>query len=95
MTKLNIEEINLGLNKLKGWSYKDNYIVKNFVFKDFNEAFSFISRIALLSEKLQHHPDWSGIYNKVNIKLNTHDAGGITELDIKMAAEIDEYVEKA
>lgn len=51
-----------------------------------------MSRIALLSEKLQHHPDWSNVYNKVNIRLSTHDAGGITELDITMAAQIDAYV---
>ena len=92
MTKLSLEEINAGLNKLNGWSYKDNYIDKNFVFEDFNEAFGFMSRIALLSEKLQHHPDWSNVYNKVNIRLSTHDAGGITELDITMAAKIDAYV---
>ena len=92
MTKLSPEEINAGLNKLNGWSYKDNYIDKNFVFEDFNEAFGFMSRIALLSEKLQHHPDWSNVYNKVNIRLSTHDAGGITELDITMAAKIDAYV---
>ncbi len=92
MTKLSIEEINLGLNKLKGWSYKDNYIVKNLVFEDFNEAFSFISRVALLSEKLQHHPDWSGVYNKVNIRLSTYDAEGVTEIDLKMAAKIDAYI---
>ncbi|HKG69882.1 MAG TPA: 4a-hydroxytetrahydrobiopterin dehydratase [Segetibacter sp.] len=92
MTKLSLEEINAGLNKLNSWSYKDDYIDKNFVFEDFNEAFGFMSRIALLSEKLQHHPDWSNIYNKVNIRLSTHDAGGITELDITMAAKIDAYV---
>ena len=92
MTKLSLEEINSGLNKLNSWSYKDNYIGKNFVFEDFNEAFGFMSRIALLSEKLQHHPDWSNVYNKVNIRLSTHDAGGITELDITMAAEIDTYI---
>lgn len=92
MTKLSLEEINAGLNKLNSWSYKDNYIDKNFVFEDFNEAFGFMSRIALLSEKLQHHPDWSNVYNKVHIRLSTHDAGGITELDITMAAQIDAYV---
>ena len=92
MTKLSLEEINAGLNKLNSWSYKDNYIDKNFVFEDFNAAFGFMSRIALLSEKLQHHPDWSNVYNKVNIRLSTHDAGGITEVDITMAAKIDEYV---
>lgn len=92
MTKLSLEEINAGLNKLNSWSYKDNYIDKNFVFEDFNEAFGFMSRIALLSEKLQHHPDWSNVYNKVHIRLSTHDAGGITELDIRMAAQIDAYV---
>ena len=94
MTKLNIDEINTGLNKLKSWSCKDNCIVKNFVFKDFNEAFGFMSRVALLSEKFQHHPDWSNVYNKVNISLSTHDAGGITEIDLKMATEIDNMDQK-
>lgn len=94
MTKLNTEEINVGLNKLNGWSYKDNYLEKNFVFENFNKAFGFMSRVALLSEKLQHHPDWSNVYNKVNIRLSTHHAGGVTELDLKMAAEMDDYIKK-
>lgn len=91
MNKLNSEEIDEGLSKLKGWIYKDNEISKKFVFEDFNEAFSFISRVALLSEKLQHHPNWDGVYNKVNIALSTHDASGVTKLDFEMAIQIDKY----
>ena len=92
MTKLSMEEISSALDRVSGWTCNDNYISKNFVFNDFSEAFAFMSRVALLSEKLDHHPDWSNVYNKVTINLSTHDAGGVTKTDLKMAAEIEKYV---
>ena len=72
------------------WQEKENKLVKNFEFKDFQDAWGFMSRVALLAEKMGHHPLWTNVYNKVEIKLSTHDAGDIvTEKDRTLAAEID------
>jgi len=72
------------------WQEKENALEKEFRFRDFSEAFGFMSRVALEAEKLNHHPDWSNVYNKVVIRLSTHDAGNIiTEKDRKLAAKID------
>ncbi len=72
------------------WQEIDNQLQKTFEFKDFSEAFAFMTRVAILAEKADHHPWWSNVYNKVHIKLSTHDAGNIvTEKDRKLAAEID------
>jgi 4a-hydroxytetrahydrobiopterin dehydratase len=77
---------------LDGWSVDAgrDAIVKSFKFKDFNAAFGFMSRVALLAEKLDHHPEWSNVYNRVEVLLTTHDAGGVTERDVKMARFMDE-----
>jgi 4a-hydroxytetrahydrobiopterin dehydratase len=91
MEKLSIDEINSRLESLPGWKHIENSIEKEFSFKNFIEAFSFMSRVALLAERLGHHPDWSGGYNKVRIQLSTHDAAGITENDFKLASEIELY----
>ena len=66
-------------------------IARKFEFKTFNEAFGFMSRVALLAEKMDHHPEWFNVYNKVEVTLSTHDAGGVTDNDIKMAKAMDEY----
>jgi 4a-hydroxytetrahydrobiopterin dehydratase len=66
-------------------------IMRKFVFKDFNAAFAFMTRAALLAEKMDHHPEWSNVYNKVEVTLSTHDAGGVTERDIAMATAMDSY----
>lgn len=72
------------------WKEEDNSLQKTFEFKDFSEAFAFMTRVAILAEKANHHPWWSNVYNKVEIKLNTHSAGNIvTEKDRKLAREID------
>ncbi len=72
------------------WEKKNNALHQSFVFKDFSEAFAFMTRVALLSETMDHHPNWTNVYNKVDISLNTHDAGNIvTEKDKKLAAAID------
>jgi 4a-hydroxytetrahydrobiopterin dehydratase len=89
MTKLSSEEIQSKLQTLNNWSFEDNFLQKQFGFKDFSEAFGFMSRVALIAEKLDHHPNWSNVYNKVDIRLQTHDAGGITEKDFKLATLID------
>ena len=79
------------LGKLKGWSYDAaaNAITQNFKFKDFSEAFAFMTRVALLAQSADHHPEWSNVYNKVGIRLTTHDAGGVTAKDIALAEAID------
>jgi 4a-hydroxytetrahydrobiopterin dehydratase len=75
------------LGKLKGWSDVNgrDAITKKFEFKDFNQAFGFMTRAALVAEKMNHHPEWFNVYNKVEVTLSTHDAGGVTELDVKLA----------
>jgi 4a-hydroxytetrahydrobiopterin dehydratase len=78
------------LTKLSGWSeVKDrDAITRTFVFRDFNEAFGFMTRAALVAEKLDHHPEWFNVYKTVTVTLSTHDAGGLTERDIKLAEAI-------
>jgi 4a-hydroxytetrahydrobiopterin dehydratase len=89
--KLTDGEIGQALQMLEGWTLlKDRHAVfKKFSFRDFNEAWAFMTRIALLAEKMDHHPEWSNVYNRVEITLTTHDAGGISKRDIKMAQAIE------
>ena len=79
------------LERLQGWRKVDGReaITKSFRFKDFNEAFGFMTRAALAAEKLDHHPEWSNVYNRVAITLTTHDAGGLSARDAQMARAID------
>jgi 4a-hydroxytetrahydrobiopterin dehydratase len=79
------------LRKLSGWSEVAgrDAIIKKFVFKDFNQAFGFMTRAALVAEKMDHHPEWFNVYKTVEVTLSTHDAGGVTELDVKLAGEMD------
>lgn len=73
------------------WEEKDNALSRDFQFKDFSEAFAFMTRVAFLAEKMDHHPNWSNVYNQVSIRLNTHDQGNIvTEKDRKLAKAIDQ-----
>ncbi len=75
------------------WKEENNKLVNTFTFADFSEAFGFMTRVAMLVDKLDHHPEWSNVYNKVTIQLCTHDAGDkITEKDRHLAAEIDKIV---
>ncbi len=75
------------------WQEKDNQLIRSFQFHDFSEAFAFMTRVALLAEKMDHHPFWTNVYNKVDIMLSTHDAGDIvTEKDHKLAAAIDKLL---
>ncbi len=89
--KLDPEMRKAALTKLKGWSEVAgrDAIAKKFVFKDFNEAFGFMTRVALVAEKMDHHPEWSNVYRTVDVTLSTHDAGGVTELDVKLAEAMD------
>ena len=94
MKKLTDQEINTRLKDFKGWEYKENYIVKNFTLPTFFEAYTLLCKAAFLAEKMNHHPDWSGVYNKVTLKLSTHDAGGVTQNDLDFAAEIEKFAAK-
>jgi 4a-hydroxytetrahydrobiopterin dehydratase len=67
-------------------------IARKFEFKNFSEAFAFMTRSALLAERMDHHPEWLNVYNRVEVTLSTHDAGGVTENDVKMAKAMDGYV---
>lgn len=82
----------LALEALKDWQAVEgrDAIRRDFVFKDFNRAFGFMARVALKAERLDHHPEWSNIYNRVSITLTSHDAGGLTERDVKLARFIDQ-----
>jgi len=93
--KLSGEARTAALAKLSGWrEVKDrDAITKRFQFKDFNEAFGFMARAALVAEKLDHHPEWFNVYNKVDVTLSTHDAGGLTDLDIRLADAMDKLAE--
>ena len=89
--KLIAEVRKAALDKLAGWSEVTgrDAIAKKYVFKDFNEAFGFMARAALVAEKMDHHPEWSNVYKTVEVTLSTHDAGGVTELDVKLAEAMD------
>ena len=86
--KLSAKDVDTRLSTLPGWHRVNGKLHRTFTFADFSEAFAFMTRAALAAEKLDHHPDWSNVWNKVTVDLNTHDAGGITELDFRLAAEM-------
>lgn len=79
------------LASLTGWREVDgrDAIAKTFTFADFNEAFGWMSRVALLAEKMDHHPEWTNVYKTVNVTLSSHDAGGVTDRDIRLAEAMD------
>ncbi len=89
---LNNEEIAAGLESLEGWELggSGDRIRAEFRFSNFVRAFGFMSGVALLAEKIDHHPEWSNVYGRVDIELTNHDAGGITEIDLHLAARINE-----
>ncbi len=88
------EELRELAAKIPGWDIKSEQIEREFNFRSFIEAFSFMTKIALLCEKYNHHPNWSNVYSKVTVKLSTHDLGGITNLDQTIASEINRILEK-
>ncbi len=91
--KLTPEARKTALAKLPGWSEASDRdaITKKFVFNDFNAAFGFMARVALVAEKMDHHPEWFNVYRTVEVTLATHDAGGVTELDIKLAETMERF----
>ena len=90
-TRLDPEARRAALATLPGWhdAPARDAIVRDFVFADFAQAFGFMSQLALVAERLDHHPEWSNVYNRVQILLSTHDAGGLTVLDIQFAQQAD------
>jgi 4a-hydroxytetrahydrobiopterin dehydratase len=86
------EEAQSKLVFLEGWTFKDNGIVKDFKFRDFVDAFSFMTRVAIEAERMNHHPEWSNVWNKVHVRLSTHEAGGLTDKDFQLAEIIEKRV---
>jgi 4a-hydroxytetrahydrobiopterin dehydratase len=87
---LTADAVAKSLTALDGWTYDagSKAIHRDFKFKTFSEAFAFMTRVALLAEKADHHPEWSNVYNQVSITLSTHSAGGVTDKDIALATAI-------
>ena len=90
--KLDAAQRTKALAELKGWAHepKRDAITKTFTFKNFVEAFGFMTQAALVAERMDHHPEWSNVYNTVNVLLTTHDAGGLTSKDVELARAMDE-----
>jgi 4a-hydroxytetrahydrobiopterin dehydratase len=86
--KLSEQQIAAELQKLGGWTVENGNLHRVFEFKDFSQAFGFMTRVALAAEKMDHHPDWSNSWNKVTVDLATHSAGGITKNDFDLAEKI-------
>ena len=87
--KLDAAERRKLADELPDWSLSGEHLERRFEFADFSQAFAFMARVALIAEKMNHHPEWSNVYNKVDVALTTHDAGGLSARDVKMAKAID------
>ena len=92
MKRLTEIEIQKALLSLEGWEFEKDGIIKKFVFANFKDALATMNRIGEVAEEMNHHPEWFNVYNKLNIRLSTHDKGGITQLDIDLAKAIEEIV---
>lgn len=92
--KLSAPDADARLSTVPGWTREGEKLHRVFTFADFSEAFGFMARVALAAEKLDHHPDWTNAWNRVTVDLSTHDAGGITELDFRLAAEMNRLAGK-
>ncbi len=92
--RLTDQERTAALTELTGWALREDglAIARDFKFGSFSEAFAFMTRVALEAEKADHHPEWSNVYNRVHVTLTTHDAGGLSQCDVKMAKAIDALV---
>jgi len=92
--RLTDDAIQAHLQELTGWSLDgDGKLAREFQFADFSEAWGFMSRVALEAEKMNHHPEWFNVYRTVRVQLNTHDAGGLTELDVDLARRMNALAE--
>ena len=92
--KLSEQEIEREVNKLRGWKVANGKLNQKFEFKNFVQAFGFMTKVAMEEEKLNHHPEWFNVYNKVTIDLVTHDVNGISNYDIKLARIINQLYDK-
>jgi 4a-hydroxytetrahydrobiopterin dehydratase len=92
--KLSTEEVSSALSSLSGWSLVEGKLHREFKFPDFTYAFGFMAAVATIAEKMDHHPEWRNVYNRVTVDLMTHDAGGLTQLDLDLAGKIDKVAEK-
>jgi 4a-hydroxytetrahydrobiopterin dehydratase len=92
--KLTDEEIEQRLANVPGWEVEEGSLAKEFVFKDFEEAFKFMAAAAVVAEELNHHPDWSNSYKKVMVHLSTHEERGITDLDFELAGKMNRLARK-
>ena len=90
--RLSDEDINEKLKDLPGWSISNEKLHKEFTFDTFNQAFGFMTRAAMEIEKMNHHPEWFNVYNRITVELTTHDAGGITQNDINLAKILNSLV---
>ena len=93
MSHLTDDQVALQLQDLSGWAQDGNAIVKTFEFHDFIEAMSFMNQVAFYAEGLEHHPEWTNIYNKVHVRLTSHDVDGITSRDIRLAKKMQHVVQ--
>lgn len=93
MSHLTDAQVALQLQDLNGWSQDGDAITKTFIFNDFIEAMSFMTQVAFHAEKLEHHPEWTNIYNKVHVRLTTHDINGITSHDIQLAKRMEQVLQ--
>ena len=92
MMRLSTEKISEELKNLPGWIIKEEKLHRDFEFEDFNHAFGFMTRAAMHIEKMNHHPEWFNVYNKITVDLMTHDVGGITQNDIELAKILNSLV---
>jgi 4a-hydroxytetrahydrobiopterin dehydratase len=93
-SKLSDADVSAGLSKIQGWKLENGKLHREYKFKDFVQAFGFMSSVALCAESMNHHPEWFNVWSTVKIDLNTHDAGGITELDFKLAEKIEKLAKQ-
>ena len=93
LVALQRDKIETALEDLPGWGLDQDKLYREFVFSDFSEAFGFMSRVALAAETANHHPEWFNVYNRVRVHLTTHDAGGITQRDLDLAARMSGFAD--
>ena len=95
-TKLSLEDVEARLAELPGWKLRSDggALTRTFQFADFSAAWAFMSRVALLAEQMDHHPEWFNVYSRVDITLSTHDAGGLSERDVRLARAIDDWARR-
>jgi 4a-hydroxytetrahydrobiopterin dehydratase len=92
---LSADELGAALRELPGWEEREGKLHRELAFRDFAEAFAFMTRVALVAERLDHHPDWTNVWNRVSIALWSHDAGGITTRDVALARAIEAALRRA